>query len=167
MLSRREEDEAADIRQRGLIYLGNIGPATADAIVSQGEGRPLKIKWCEARARMLRWREQVELLIKEMRRVVAFRKWKADWWKQRADPFANADDPMAKGACAYALAAADSQLRNAEQLELSWGPLKAAKEDLLKGLPITHILEIELDAKAKSSYEPEDEDDTIDDEEPV
>lgn len=44
MLSAREEAEAADIRERGLIYVGATGPSSRDALTSQGEGRR-EISW--------------------------------------------------------------------------------------------------------------------------
>ncbi|KAF8868570.1 hypothetical protein CPB85DRAFT_1447982 [Mucidula mucida] len=44
MLLAREEAEAADIRERGLIYVGATGPSSRDALTSQGEGRR-EISW--------------------------------------------------------------------------------------------------------------------------
>lgn len=43
----------------------------------------MRIEWCKARARDARWSEEVSLLIEEMRRVIEFFKWQADWWKSR------------------------------------------------------------------------------------
>lgn len=44
----------------------------------------LRIEWCRARARAHRWQEECLLLNEEMRRVLAFFKWHADDWKQKA-----------------------------------------------------------------------------------
>ncbi|KAG2090914.1 uncharacterized protein F5147DRAFT_748193 [Suillus discolor] len=43
----------------------------------------LRIEWCKARARSMRWAEEVELLQEEMRWVSCFLKWHATWWKKK------------------------------------------------------------------------------------
>ncbi|KAJ6457468.1 hypothetical protein DFH09DRAFT_1063427 [Mycena vulgaris] len=48
------------------------------------EGKPLRIEWAKTRARAMRQEEQVDLLEEEMRRVLAFLRYKADWWEGRA-----------------------------------------------------------------------------------
>lgn len=40
----------------------------------------VRVEWCKARARVNRWSEEVELLLEEMRRVIEFLKWQAEWW---------------------------------------------------------------------------------------
>ncbi|CAK5270584.1 unnamed protein product [Mycena citricolor] len=44
----------------------------------------LCVEWAKARARAGRWREEVDLLEEEMRRVLAFQKWRAEWWRGRS-----------------------------------------------------------------------------------
>ncbi|KAH9956388.1 hypothetical protein BGW80DRAFT_1439367 [Lactifluus volemus] len=50
--------------------------------------------WVKAQARKQRWEEEVLLIQEEMRRVVAFHEWKAQWWRSQAccrtdgDPYA-------------------------------------------------------------------------------
>ncbi|KAF6743253.1 hypothetical protein DFP72DRAFT_1080451 [Ephemerocybe angulata] len=41
----------------------------------------LRVEWAKSRARSLRWDEEVELLQEEMRRVVVYLFWKAEWWE--------------------------------------------------------------------------------------
>ncbi|KAG1740920.1 hypothetical protein EDB19DRAFT_1895244 [Suillus lakei] len=41
------------------------------------------LEWCKARAHAHQWSEEVELLLEEMRHVIVFLKWQADWWKER------------------------------------------------------------------------------------
>ncbi|KAG2742314.1 hypothetical protein P692DRAFT_20811856 [Suillus brevipes Sb2] len=36
-----------------------------------------RIEWCKARARAMRWAEEVELLKEEMRRILQFFEWRA------------------------------------------------------------------------------------------
>ncbi|CAK5264037.1 unnamed protein product [Mycena citricolor] len=43
----------------------------------------LRVEWAKARARAGRWREEVDLLEEEMRRVLAFEEWRAAWWRER------------------------------------------------------------------------------------
>ncbi|KAJ7080573.1 hypothetical protein B0H15DRAFT_953443 [Mycena belliarum] len=44
----------------------------------------VRIEWAKARARRLRWREEVDLLEEEMRRVLQFTRWRAGWWRAQA-----------------------------------------------------------------------------------
>ena len=44
----------------------------------------LRIEWCKARARAMRWLEEVRLLVEEMRRVLQFLQWKGRFWELRA-----------------------------------------------------------------------------------
>jgi hypothetical protein len=46
--------------------------------------KALRIEWCKARARSLRWTEEVCLLLEEMRRVLQYLEWKASIWDARA-----------------------------------------------------------------------------------
>ncbi|THU98729.1 hypothetical protein K435DRAFT_856377 [Dendrothele bispora CBS 962.96] len=43
----------------------------------------IRVEWCKAQARMLRWREEVLLLCEELRQMVAYMAWRATWWKGR------------------------------------------------------------------------------------
>ncbi|KAF7300835.1 hypothetical protein MKEN_01309400 [Mycena kentingensis (nom. inval.)] len=56
---------------------------------SRNEGDPeemdeaLRIEWARTRARALRWNEELDLLEEEMRRILAFFSWRAEWWESR------------------------------------------------------------------------------------
>ncbi|KAF8908397.1 hypothetical protein CPB85DRAFT_1253923, partial [Mucidula mucida] len=188
MLSAREEAEAANIREQGLIYVGATGPSSRDALTSQGEGRrkiswiwysfpadvdarsqtsdaafnkTLKIEWCKSRARMLRWREEVELLLEEMRCVVAFAQWKSAWWRQRVDSLPNASPHLQEGVSARALACSDRELSLAERLGSVWAGLMTLGQEILADVPAAHLtaVEVEIDATAEQGYDDEREDD--------
>ncbi|KAH7919139.1 hypothetical protein BV22DRAFT_1134058 [Leucogyrophana mollusca] len=45
----------------------------------------LRVEWCKARARATRWSEEVELLMEEKRRILAFLTWHAGWWDKQAE----------------------------------------------------------------------------------
>lgn len=70
----------------------------------------LRVEWCKARARSMRWAEEVELLQEEMRRVSSFLRWHASWWNQKISEctLGTAADNEGLGAYTYHQA----QLRN-------------------------------------------------------
>ncbi|KAG1851559.1 hypothetical protein C8R48DRAFT_750003 [Suillus tomentosus] len=43
----------------------------------------VRIEWCKARARAARWSEEVDLLLEEMRRVLAYLEWEIGAWRSR------------------------------------------------------------------------------------
>ncbi|OAX31006.1 hypothetical protein K503DRAFT_704426, partial [Rhizopogon vinicolor AM-OR11-026] len=45
----------------------------------------VRVEWCKARARAMRWSEEVELLQEEMRRVLQFFGWQATWWDSQKE----------------------------------------------------------------------------------
>ena len=204
MLTAQEQEEADDIRERGLLFMAQTGPLTVDALTSQGEGHRevswiwysfpkggspmtmtgddafkssacifhsltkiltqsfytgLKREWAKARARMLRWREEIELVVEEMRRVVAFNTWKADWWERRATARANVSDELREGLVAVALSSSAHLREKAGRLEAAWAPLVAMASDVLKDLQSDRSIAYELDAGALE--DDPDEDDTL------
>ncbi|KAF4603264.1 hypothetical protein EYR38_003677 [Pleurotus pulmonarius] len=44
----------------------------------------LKAEWAKSRARAARWTEEQDLILEEMRRVLAYLKWQASWWEEQA-----------------------------------------------------------------------------------
>jgi hypothetical protein len=55
----------------------------------------------KARARSLRWKEELLLLPEEIRRTIAYHQWKAEWWEQRAALRTDVDSALAEGLKAY------------------------------------------------------------------
>jgi hypothetical protein len=84
----------------------------------------VRLEWCKARARAHRWSEEVELLLEEMRRVIVFLKWQADWWKERETLRMVDSVPTQEGLTAYACR--QSALR---------GSLIASFQNLWSGVP--------------------------------
>ncbi|KAG2093727.1 uncharacterized protein F5147DRAFT_747879 [Suillus discolor] len=60
------------------------------------------LEWCKAHARANRWSEEVELLLKEMRRVIAFLRWQAEWWSERHSSQVPESPAEQEGLAAYA-----------------------------------------------------------------
>jgi hypothetical protein len=63
----------------------------------------LRIEWCKARARAMRWSEDVTLLLEEMRRVTEFFEWQAAWWRAQAARHKGLPLAELSGMRAYAL----------------------------------------------------------------
>lgn len=55
-------------------------PASAEDFAAS-----MRIEWARAKARADRWAEEEELLLEEMRRVLAYCDWKAVWWRSQAE----------------------------------------------------------------------------------
>ncbi|KAF9456024.1 hypothetical protein BDZ94DRAFT_1353138 [Collybia nuda] len=62
----------------------------------------LRVEWCRARARAMRWDEEVELLQEEMRRILVFLEWQAIWWEHQGTAAYSLDSTTKEGMIAYA-----------------------------------------------------------------
>ncbi|EIW79870.1 hypothetical protein CONPUDRAFT_57971, partial [Coniophora puteana RWD-64-598 SS2] len=74
----------------------------------------LRVEWCKARARALRWTEETMLLKEEMRRTLAYLDWQAVWWDQRED------STIDEGSRAYAAKQARLQRSLRERFATTW-----------------------------------------------
>ncbi|KZP23155.1 hypothetical protein FIBSPDRAFT_952228 [Athelia psychrophila] len=68
----------------------------------KGLQEALRIQWCRSRARAMRWSEEVLLVREEMRRVLTFFRWHADWWTEQAEHRSNLSPEDREGISAYA-----------------------------------------------------------------
>ena len=78
----------------------------------------MRVEWVKARARMMRWKEEVLIVQEEMRRVLAYHRWKAAWWKDRN--FFHSDPAIASGISGYAHKQAAICLQMAKQCAVYW-----------------------------------------------
>jgi len=85
----------------------------------------LHIQWCRARARKMRWTEEVDLLLEEMRRVGQFLKWHGGWWMERANQRKSVDKGIQEGLSAYAHLQASICHHLKEKFEESWRPVRS------------------------------------------
>ena len=76
----------------------------------------LRVEWAKVMAWAARWEEDVVLLDEEMRRVLDFCKWKADWWTKQVLLCRGLGAPLAEGLHAYAAKQADMEQR----IHLAW-----------------------------------------------
>ncbi|KAJ7099324.1 hypothetical protein B0H15DRAFT_1001957 [Mycena belliarum] len=98
-----------------------------------GMNEALRIEWAKTRARAMRQQEQVDLLEEEMRRVLVFLRWRADWWEGMAGErlsareesegiaFADKDCAYSEGNVAYAKRQAGRLRKLAGLFEEKWG----------------------------------------------
>jgi hypothetical protein len=81
----------------------------------------LRIQWCRTRARAMRWSEEVLLVQEEMRRVLEYMSWFANWWTSHATVPSMAHDPyLMEGLTAYAAKQADLRLSLRNHFEMLW-----------------------------------------------
>lgn len=113
---------------------------------------------------MLRWREEIELLVEEMRRVCAFDRWKADWWDARAAGAPVVCDEVREGLKAIALGSSDRLREQATRLEAAWSPLVEIALKMLKEIPTDSSATINYTLPTSRYDDEPDEDDTISDE---
>ena len=94
---------------RSWIWLQN--PRVPDAAGDVGEevaseedvNEVLRVEWTTSYARLERWKEEVDLLQEEMRRVVAFLEWKSRDWLAKVDiPWRTPTPDVQSGLGAYA-----------------------------------------------------------------
>ncbi|KAH6904722.1 hypothetical protein BKA70DRAFT_1373432 [Coprinopsis sp. MPI-PUGE-AT-0042] len=72
-----------------------------DMLTEEQLNQSLRAEWAQSRARAMCWREEVDLLEEEMRRVVAYLRWQARWWKDQADLRQDCDGSIKLGLRGY------------------------------------------------------------------
>ncbi|KAJ7260647.1 hypothetical protein C8J57DRAFT_1636746 [Mycena rebaudengoi] len=84
----------------------------------------LRIEWAKTRARSLRWSEEVQLLEEEMRRIVQYLEWQANWWTMRVGLREDKiNERQQEGYRAYALRQALLKRSLAASFTKKWEPL--------------------------------------------
>lgn len=82
-----------------------VRDSARDGNVEQEEtfDETMRAEWAKMKARQDRWEEEYQLVQEEMRRIVAYLEWKADWWNAQAERRVALSAPLAEGVRAYAL----------------------------------------------------------------
>ncbi|KAJ7683938.1 hypothetical protein B0H14DRAFT_2422270, partial [Mycena olivaceomarginata] len=94
------EKEAQDKLEMSWIWVME-GTAGAEGDVVNNEA--LRIDWAKTRAKAMRYAEEVDLLEEEMRRVLQFFEWRADWWRSQVGLRAGGQSgALREGHAAYA-----------------------------------------------------------------
>ncbi|KZT04662.1 uncharacterized protein LAESUDRAFT_657482, partial [Laetiporus sulphureus 93-53] len=80
----------------------------------------LRVEWCKARARAHRWSEECQLLKEEMRRVVQYHNYQAEWWLGLIGRKPASSDENREGMAAYAFRQAELRTLMGKFCEKSW-----------------------------------------------
>lgn len=78
------------------------------------------MEWAKSLARAERWEEEVLLLREEMRRVLTFLKYQADWWMKQGATRTVQDEVLSSGLKAYAARQANLRIRMASDFAAIW-----------------------------------------------
>ena len=129
-------------------------PTQSETHIGEDEfNHSMRVEWAKARARKMRWKEELMLIQEEMRRVIVHHRWKADWWRDRASLRSHQDQVVLSGISGYAHKQADICVRLAEQCARHWLPaLKASGIMPSWGLDYEHLLPISSDSKDETSH---------------
>ncbi|KAH9885585.1 hypothetical protein C8Q73DRAFT_795737 [Cubamyces lactineus] len=76
-------------REVSWIWLAPRVSSDANEAEDVEYNKSMRAEWARAKARAERWEEEVELLVEEMRRVIAYFEWTADWWGGLVEQRAN------------------------------------------------------------------------------
>lgn len=106
----------------------------------------LRSEWARSKARCRRAREEVALLIEEMRRVLEFLEWRARWWNARGSVQLNVTPDVAEGLRAYAEEQANLQSSLAASFRKLWKTPLQRVDDVLGLDDLGDIDEADLDA---------------------
>jgi hypothetical protein len=87
----------------------------------------MQIEWAKSKARAERWGEEVKLLREEMRRVIEYFSWKAQWWRVQGPRRTDADGYICNGAVAYAAKQAAMFENMAKSFVEDWYPYVMSK----------------------------------------
>ncbi|KAJ3503439.1 hypothetical protein NLJ89_g8431 [Agrocybe chaxingu] len=121
----------------------------------------LRSEWAKSRARAARGKEEVLLLREEMRRVLQFLEWKAQWWLQRA-ALHTGDKAQMEALQAYAHAQAALQRSLAADFRAAWEKPLGDEETVYRDATTTTAHSIPL--ASASMQEDENEEDSEDEE---
>ncbi|KAJ7874256.1 hypothetical protein B0H13DRAFT_2348668 [Mycena leptocephala] len=108
--------------RRQLSWLWYTATTSADAAKDGSLHPDIRVEWMKARARADRWREEIMLVDEEMRRVLDFCTWKANWWMERVNGREGVSEPLAEGLRAYALEQATRERAWATSWGAMWSP---------------------------------------------
>jgi hypothetical protein len=94
-------------------------------------GLALRVEWAKCKARASRWNEEILLVEEEMRRVIAFGGWKADWWKTQITRRHGIEDGLSEGLRAYAAEHEALEREFAYALEAKWYNIRRHAQSVL------------------------------------
>lgn len=115
----KDEDIPSRNYKMSWIWLVGKGKQVQD----DGVNESLRTEWCKVKARHDRWNEEFFLVIEEMRRVVSYLEWKAQWWRLGKLSGVEDDQVFKQGIEAYAERQAHLVVKLAKSCIRKWLPL--------------------------------------------
>ncbi|KAK7008357.1 hypothetical protein R3P38DRAFT_2551264, partial [Favolaschia claudopus] len=121
----RKDGQVEEPREMSWIWrtgmtTGSASAATSAEAAAKATNESLRVEWAKARARAHRWKEEVDLLEEEARRILVFLDWKAGWWRALHDRDEVVDREVKEGPQAYAERQACIQVTMKERFEADW-----------------------------------------------
>ncbi|KAL1658224.1 hypothetical protein GGF50DRAFT_67680 [Schizophyllum commune] len=110
---------------RRLSWIWYLDPGQA-AVTEGNLNEALRVEFLKSKARRDRDREEILLLLEEMRRVIASLDHDAQEWVQRAHARAGCDTALADGLCSYAMEQAALRSERAAVLDSKWENVRRA-----------------------------------------
>ncbi|KAI0059388.1 hypothetical protein BV25DRAFT_1785942, partial [Artomyces pyxidatus] len=86
----------------------------------------MRVEWAQGRARVRRWREEIQLLLEEMRRTAETLMERSAMWTRRAEQHTDVSDDIARGLRAYAHRQANIHCSLAVSFVQLWSPSVSA-----------------------------------------
>uniref|UniRef100_D8QJP9 CxC2-like cysteine cluster KDZ transposase-associated domain-containing protein n=1 Tax=Schizophyllum commune (strain H4-8 / FGSC 9210) TaxID=578458 RepID=D8QJP9_SCHCM len=110
---------------RRLSWIWYMDPGQA-AITDHNLNDALRVEFLKSKARRDRDREEIQLLLEEMRRTIASLDYDSEQWSERAGLRQGCDDALADGLRSYAMEQAAWRSERAALLEMKWKPVQDA-----------------------------------------
>ncbi|KAJ7182437.1 hypothetical protein C8R43DRAFT_1144448 [Mycena crocata] len=107
-------------KERPMSWIWIVKSDASEPGSSVAMNEAVRIEWARARARCMRWGEEVDLLEEEMRRILEFMGWRAGWWREQIGRRQLEEGPQLEGETAYALRQAALQITLRDRFALEW-----------------------------------------------
>lgn len=108
------------------------GPAGSTPVTTQANQvefhESMRVEWVKTRARVRRWTEERQLVLEEMRRVLAYLRWKSKWWIDAGQGRDDISPELTSGVRAYANKQAAICIAIAYQCASHWQKVLKAAE---------------------------------------
>ncbi len=94
----------------------------------------------------MHWEEDVTLVLEEMCRIIVYCRWNGDVWRMCGrEQLAGLDATCQQGLFASAAEQASIEDDRADDLKSYWKGIRALGQKLLDGLPVSCVVEVEVD----------------------
>ncbi|THU81286.1 hypothetical protein K435DRAFT_693869 [Dendrothele bispora CBS 962.96] len=117
----------------------------------------VRVEYCKSKARLDRSKEEVQLLCEELRRMMEYSLWKAEWWLSRRSGGEgmlsigeSVTAELADGLNSYALQQVSIMKNRHDHLDKTWTPLIEHAKKILNRAPDISTLSFELKDKERS-----------------